>query len=534
MNLLRNKPKFRYNNLTIILSNQSRFDTQRLLSGNAGVLLDNHCLRPETNSMCCDIRLATDDSPLLPNTKCILLLGDVAMIKYLPETINNSLGNIRGGLYEYKGIPTICSFNCQDTVDLKDYESKFNPLSSNYSPDDSVSDDNEEEGDVKSFGTTKRSNYAFWIQRDVWKCKQILSNSPFYTKRQEQVPVYKVYHQAQEVINILTTTKNEILFFDMETDFEEANMQCFSFSFSNSPVVYCVPILNNDYNWAYTSNHFILRALAIAIRDNTLVAHNGSSFDFFVLGFKYRIPIYKVKDTMIMFQRCFPEIEKSLGHMTSYWTWNKFHKDEDSRGYRTHEQMMDRMKYCGKDVWTMKQCYYEMLTYARSVPGLQSSMDMANALIRPYLITTLQGIKVNEEKINEMVIENDKMMMQINRMIELLIGEIGIRLCRARIKGKPSLIAGSNTQCCAYFHDMLGYPAAGVSPKTGKPTLGKKSLYRLALKHNNPVITLICAYRRIAKETSRLRFVPFPSPYYDKGNSEHNTATENSTAQGVQ
>src|ERR1039457_6070939 len=104
--MLHNKPKFNYCGLTIILSNPSRFDRFKLFSGNGGMLFDNFCLRPEHNSMMCDVRVMEDTTPLLSNTRCLLLLGEQAMWKYLPETLGKWLNEIRGGLYEYKGIPT--------------------------------------------------------------------------------------------------------------------------------------------------------------------------------------------------------------------------------------------------------------------------------------------------------------------------------------------------------------------------------------------------------------------------------------------
>lgn len=56
---------------------------------------------------------------------------------------------------------------------------------------------------------------------------------------------------------------------------------------------------------------------------------------------------------------------------------------------------------------------------------------------------------------------------------------------------------------------MMGYPVVARSQKTGKPSLAKKALYKLQLKHNNPVITLIAVFRTVAKESSMLKFCPF-------------------------
>jgi hypothetical protein len=524
--MLRSKPKLSYAGLTVVLSNPSRFDKFRLLSANGGMLFDKFCLQPELNSMMTDVRLADETEPLLPNTKCLLLLGEYAAQKYLGAQIKgNILNEIRGALYDYKGIPAIASYLPQDCTDFKNYEAELNPLSKSYQADDSVSDgEDEDEGDVKRMGKTKRSNYAFWLRADVKKCKYHLRREtmdkesevgvcPIWNK---VVQTYRIYPPTEEILNALRGHKNETLYLDIETDMEEGNLQCFSFSFDGY-TIYSVPILDYNYSWAYGSLHYIMRMLSVAIRDNIVVAHNGANFDFFILGHKYHIPIVRTYDTMIANHRCFPDIEKSLGHCGSLWTWEKFHKDENSIAYRTQEQMMDRLRYCAKDVYLMYLIKQGIDKYAKTIPGLEQSISDAMRCIRPYLTSTLQGIRVDKDKRDKKILENDRLMMQYNRMIELLIGETGLQQCRSIIKGKPSLFAGSNTQCTHYFHNLLGYPvvARGKPHKiTGdrKPSLGKKALYKLALSHDNPVINLICAYRATAKETSRLQFEPYEQP----------------------
>jgi hypothetical protein len=62
---------------------------------------------------------------------------------------------------------------------------------------------------------------------------------------------------------------------------------------------------------------------------------------------------------------------------------------------------------------------------------------------------------------------------------------------------------------------MLGYPTVVPrSEKTGMPSLGKKAMYKLALKHNNPVITFVMLYRQVQKEYGSMSFVPWKD---DKG-----------------
>lgn len=508
--MLRHRPKLKYVGLTVILSNPSRFDKASLLSANGGHLMNDFCLRPDNNIMQCDVREVDDPSPLLPDTKCIVILGESGTHKLLPETRNNSLGEIRGSVYYYNGIPTIPTYFPQDACDFRNLEEQLNPLNANYSPEaEDESNEEDDNEDIKRHGKTSRKNFAFWLRADITKCKKIISNNGKVPALDFPKPIYKIYPSSQEIIKILETTKNEVLFFDIETDYEEQNMQCFSFSFDGINI-YCVPVLTYLYQWAYDNLHFIMRALAIAIRDNTLVAHNGATFDFFVLGFKYHIPVNKVYDTMIAMFCCFPDVEKSLGHCTSYWTWERFHKDEDSKGYMNHEQMMARLSYCGKDVYTMLLIYQAIQKYAKTVPGLQDSISVAMAAIKPYLITSLQGIRCDPVKIKEAAFECDRLMEQYNRMIQLLIGEKSMSEIRSLIKGKAKMFAGSNTQCCIYFHEMLGYPILFRSAKTGKPSLGKKIMYKLALKYpENPVIQLVLAFRTIQKEYGTYKFIPW-------------------------
>lgn len=509
---MRTPPKkgFSYSGLAIVLSNPSRFDNVSLLSANGGHMFNNFCLRPDYNTMQCDVRLADETELYLPNTKCVLVLGESAMHKLIPETRGNSLGEMRGSIFLVNGIPHIPSFFPQDAVEMKNWEKEHNPLSQDYAEDESVDEDDDD--DVKRHGRTSRKNYAFWLRADTRKAKRILKDG---IPKKEWEPVYKIYPPSQEVINVLTNTKNCWMDFDIETDFEDQNLQCFAFSLDEGRTVYCVPILDFNYSYAYGSVPHIMRALAVAFRDNVVVAHNGATFDFFVMAYKYRIPVNKPWDTMIAMHRCFPDVEKSLGHCTSYWTNEKFHKDEDSHGYMTREQMMARMKYCGKDVYTMSLIRQAIMQYAKTIPGLTDSIETAMKSIKPYLITSLQGIRYDQQLVNEKKAENDQLMMQYMRIINLLIGESGMSLVNSVVKKSKSSFPGSNKKCCQYFHELLGYPVVGrgkPSEKDGtrNPSLAKKAMFKLRLKHDNPVIDFCLAYRQVALETSTpLGFIPW-------------------------
>jgi hypothetical protein len=515
--MLRNKPKSRYSGLTIILSNPSRFDKVYLLSANGGVLM-NDCLQPSYNNMMADVRLTEDKSPWWPETKCILLLGEYAMHDWAKDTKSNTLNEMRGSLLDVQGIPAIASYMPQDACDMKNWEKEHNELSKDYESDDEVSvGDEDDEGDVKRFSPTKRSNYAFWLKKDTEKCKHILNNAKLLNKlsTDSNRPKYVIYPTSDEVIHVLTSTKGAYFYFDMETDYEEQNLLCFSFSFDGN-TIYSVPILDYNYRPAYSNYHHIMRALAIAIRDNIIVAHNGACFDFFVLAFKYHIPVYKCYDTMLAQHRCFPSVEKSLGHATSLWTWERFHKDNNPDAYFNQESMTAMLKYCGKDVYTMYLVKQAIDTYAKTIPGLEDSVKCAQDSIVPYLLMSLQGIGYDEEARKAITDENDRLMMQYIRMMNLLVGEKGLEEMKTYIKSFKGNFTGGNKQACTYFHDILEYPVLFRSPQSGLPSLGKTIAYRLAMEYpDNAVIPILLKYRKIQKETSALKFIPWKD---DSGN----------------
>jgi hypothetical protein len=456
--------------------------------------------------MQCDVRVAEDNSPFLEGTKCILLCGEYAMHKYIPQSRNNTLNEMRGTLFYLNGIPTIASYFPQDCCEFghKNFEAEFNALSL------SNKDDGDDEEDEKRHSNTSRSNYAFWLRADVRKCKRILKDGVPSPVPQ---PVYLDCPSSKDVIDGLRSVTNGHLYFDIETDYEEQNLQCFSFSFDGR-TVYNVPVLDYNYKPYYQHLPQIIRSLAVAIKANTLVCHNGACFDYIVLGYKYHIPVYKVYDTMVAQHRCFPQVEKSLGHCTSLHTWQPFHKDQDSQGYRTKDQMMARLAYCGKDVFTMYLIHQEIERYAKTIPGLGDSIKTAMEQIVPYVTTTLQGIRTNDSLIVKMKKENDRLMSQYLRIINILIGKAGMDMVQDCVKGKAGAFPGSNKQCVEYFHNILGYPVVHRSKENQKgernPSLAKQAMYRLRLTNDNPVIDFCNAYRGTKIETTTpLGFIPW-------------------------
>jgi hypothetical protein len=178
----------------------------------------------------------------------------------------------------------------------------------------------------------------------------------------------------------------------------------------------------------------------------------------------------------------------------------------------THQQMMDRLKYCAKDVYTMFLVHQGITAFAKTIPGLEHSIDTCMAAIRPYLIMSLQGIRYDQQLVLAKRYENDRLMEQYIRLLNFFVGEDALK----EIKGKgKSSMPGSNPQCCKYFHDLMGYPVVArgkPSKKDGQrhPSLAKQALFKLRLQQDNPVIDIVIAYRQTALETSTpLGFIPW-------------------------
>ena len=117
--------------------------------------------------------------------------------------------------------------------------------------------------------------------RDVAKAAQYLKIPP----RPESGELI-TYPKEAEIIDLLTNTKGQEMFFDIETN-KHLEMTCFGFSFGPDKG-WCVPMLQVNHYY-YDNTHKVLRALAVALRDNTVIIHNAL-FDLFVIAYRYGIP----------------------------------------------------------------------------------------------------------------------------------------------------------------------------------------------------------------------------------------------------
>lgn len=469
-------PNFAYSGLTVLLDKPSRFDLKDkehklLIQGVAGDFFDS-CLAAGGNSKIhratVEVRtLQSANEPLLPNTKCILVLGEAALHRYISDI---SLFEQRGAPFMHRGIPCVATFTPQDSYDLRDYFSGED--------DETEKEDSETAEGKTTHGRTQRKNWRFWMRQDIKKAVR-LTTSFQPTPR----PTYHIGPDLHDVVRLLSMTKGKDFYFDIETD-RHLQMTCFGFSF-DSKDIYVVPMLQTHClpkTYFYTQTHLLFRALAIALRDNRVVIHN-SMFDLFVLAWRYGIPIgHRVFDTMLAWNRCYIEVEKSLGHVISALTDLPYHKNEGIFEPHNKLQAQQLYEYNGKDVFALTQIKPEIEKLAEKL-GATESVNLVNRSIVPYLTMTLEGTKLDEAKIAEIVDYHTRWNIQIKRILRYVTGQ--------------DFNPNSWQQVSAYLYDGLKIK------KPEKDPTNEKTLLQLLLKHDVPAIHGILKYRGNQKRISK-------------------------------
>jgi len=503
---MRHLPRLPYNGLTIVLSNPSRFDKFELISGIAGHLFQTKCLGESISRYACDIRTSdTIKEGLISGTRGLFLLGDKAFKEWTERKYDNySLNEQRGCPLNTKfNIPTICSYFPQDCIDIVNHEDRLNPQE--WNNQDEGEEDNEDE--TKKKGRTRRHNYRFWLERDTKKLinKMSVSSDKF---GHDNVPLKtRLGCSATDNIEFLEGIKNENLYMDIETTVDGGyNLLCVGVATDTSDV-YVIPIFKFDGNLFYSHENtaLIFKSLARAMSNNINVTHNGYGFDLPILAWRYHIPWgTRHYDTMIAHHRCFPEIEKTLGHLGSLWTDEEYHKDEGCFSPHSMEDQIKLWNYNAKDVHLMRLIKKEIDKYARKIPGLTESINQGMDTIYPYTLCSLSGIHFDNNKRNDIIVENDKLMTQYLRWLDILKGSY-----------KDRILPTSSISCVKYFHEYLNYDIVSrsrrISNKTGKqlntPSLNEAAIYKLKLKYPQNIMLDICiAYRKKKKETGMLGF----------------------------
>ncbi len=460
-------PSAPYSGLTVMLDRPSRLDNTHLLTGTARDWFADDCLVAGHTLASIDVRDLACTLPVLPNTRKLALLGPKCAQKF-----GGSLGQHGYPLWLKDGIHAVASFDPQECNDHR-----------TVTFDKDSDDDDDDDGDNKDSAPTRRKNWRFWTR---WHMNKLCSwPIPEY---QPMLPY--VNPPLEEICRILDETHDQFLYLDIETSRINNCLLCIGFSTSSRwPAIYVVPIYRAAGTLAHLSIAKLYRSFARAFLRNTVVAHNGEGFDFFVLRCFYKFPWpIRVYDTMIANHRCFPESEKSLAHVIAQWTFLPYHKDEivDPYNYKQEQQLWH---YNAKDVYTMKLVHDMQAEYVARDVGLQASIQQAMDSIIPYNDMTRVGMEINMPRL---AVKADKLKVERDfwgRIARILVGK--------------EFNPGSSDQCRKYFFDKLNYEPLEKT-KDGKSKIGSKQLYQLQLKYRNPLIPVVLKYREAAKDLSML------------------------------
>ena len=463
-------PSDTYCGIVLVLDKPSRFDLKsgHLLSGIARDWFhDFTAVEPNA----CEIRLVSDRSAFPPSTRYVILSGADSIRQWTNDrqTIQHhcydSFVHHKGEVY-----PAALVHNIQDCLDFT-------------SEDGDAPEDESGVVNDKDTSDTRRGNYPFWTK---WAIKKLLGETPKCTAKDFR-PILQP--SLQTAIDALTV-KGQTLYLDIECSRAYGTLDCIGYRVNDGPV-YVVPVYTYQGKKSYGNIHLFLHALSLAMQHNLVVGHNISGFDLPYLAINYRIaPGRQLYDTMLANHRLFAEPEKSLGHVIAQWTGHEYHKDQIIVPHSREDEQRLWM-YNARDVHRLADIMQAQSVYAR-LHNSMPAIGQVNRCIYPYLKMTLRGLRVDDTLLAQRVKDLQKRVAVYHRIGCYLVGK--------------EFNMASSMQCVKFFHEELGYEAVATSEKTGKPSLGKKAMYQLAVKYNNPIIPLILAYRKAAKDLSMLSY----------------------------
>jgi hypothetical protein len=415
----------------------------------------------------------TDDLDYHPDAvgRNVILCGNQAVAKW--RGYSEDMDKLRGYLFTSRASNVVCTFDAIQCSEAFDGE---------YAEQD---DEIEADNDGKNLSRTSRANYRFWAMSDIAKLL-----------RGERRDTY-----AEDIIwnadlsGYLDSFKEgELLFIDIETWPNASVVQCLAISRETGPV-YSIPIY--DHIGALQQSPRFFASLARAFRKCIIVGHN-ISFDLGFLAMFHGIPWGpRFRDTMIQHHRIFPESEKSLGHVISYWINAPYHKDAAGTWYpRNHHQYQQLLRYNALDVLATRAVYLAQRRYIEARPNLLRSIDSANRSLEIYLRAGFTGFEFNENSRSLKLRQLETKIRGLTRVFQMLAGS-------------PVLVS-SPEQLGEYFFSKLGLTSS-YQTDGGANSTAADAMYALAVKNPKVVsIRVLLELREVMKCRDVLKF----SPYY--------------------
>lgn len=397
-----------------------------------------------------------------PRATHIVLCGDAAA-----RLANVSLNN-RGLIVLYHNLPTVYTFHPLDCIDIQDYES-----------DDDTDDADDAAGDSKDAAPTRRPNFRFWFRADVAKL----------LAPRRAVPPF--INHAIDIASLPLPNPESYLYLDIETHPSSSTIQCLSIALDNGPV-YSQTVYNYRGDLVCAGAR-LARWLVRAFARATVVAHNAAFDTMFLAHYHGIRPPNRIHDTMLMWHRLFPEADKSIAHVISYFTNEPYHKDQSGTFYpRNVHQQNQLLRYNARDVYTLRLIHRAML--ARWNP----SMEQVTTSQPDYLFAGYRGFSLAHARREWHKQNLASQMAGFERILRILTG-------------RADLNPRSNKQIGEYLYDSAAGLAYECRSRTdsGAPAVDTATIYKLLIAHpRNIALTTLLHYRKVSKQLSMLDFEP--------------------------
>lgn len=378
------------------------------------------------------------------------------------------LDKIRGYVAEDSGVRTVHTYHPADACD-------HGPVGD----DDDFEDDADDDfgASEKDGGVTRWSNYRQWFLLD---CAKIAA--PLHPK----LPVTRIYPNEEVLVSWLRRPRT-FLYADIECDPESKTLWCIGLADDVDDTVISVPIYRWDRNALYRLST-LMPELYYAMHRAIQVYHNAA-FDLSFLFMEYAFPIsLVVNDTMCMHHRCYPELEKSLGHVGSLWVNEQWHKDTGGTWAPANKSQYDTLlSYNARDIILMKGCHRAILKL-----GPAESIRKVNRNAENYLQMGLTGLKVDVLARIRKRKQLTERLTQYARILTMLIGH--------------PVNCGSAKQLARYLYIERCYDVISRTD-SGNPATDSKTLYRLLAKRENVALTVILKIKKDEKALSMLNAV---------------------------
>jgi len=396
----------------------------------------------------------------------ILALGEEACKMFAPD---DNLNKHRGYCLTHLSNEVICTY-----APIQAWEFKTS------GDEDDEDDDTKDDGAEKDVARTKKSNYLFWIISDFNKLlRQRKEFRPFKTT---------ISPSIQDAVNFLDSIENRACVIDIETRIQDHSLDCIGVAdcLRNQSMV--IPFFLPSGTLYYGKDTArIWRSLYKLFRRPgvTIVGHN-LAFDLSILSAKYHLPIPPLLyDTMLAMHRQFPMVDKSLSHAISYYTSAPRNHKGDIRPNTTTQNFQDLLKYNAEDLRQTAAVMEAQQTFHLQDDKLKEAVDIANQLQVLTLTMSATGINIDTSKLDATKDHLRRRYEQLTRCIQILVDDK---------ESNPN----STQQVGEYLFEKLHYPVVEVT-KTGAPSTSAKSLYKLQLLQNTPLIPLVIE----AKETKK-------------------------------